>query len=154
MEDPILSESDRAEVQKLFGAITGDVFVDLYTKRTSIVIPGEESEDDAGPVTEQLLGEVAGLSPHIKLTVHDATTDPEDARTEGVEGFIPAIVFRNATSKGKLRYFGLPAGYEFKTLIDTLVSLGANDSHLSEESRADLAKVTKPVNLKVYVTPG
>ena len=156
--EPILKDADRAEVQKMFGALKEDVFVDLFVKRrSSIVLPGQEEEDDeedVGPIAEQLLAEVAGLTPHLKLAIHDASADPAPAKNEGVEGMNPTLVFRNAGTKGKLRYYGLPAGYEFKTLIDTIIALGSNDDGLSDQSKAELAKVTSPVNLKVYVTPG
>ena len=156
--ETILKDSDRAEVKKLFGAIKDDVFVDLYVKRrASIVLPGqpeEDDEEDVGLIAEQLLTEVASLSPNLKLAIHDASTNPAAAKSAGVEGMNPTLVFRNAESKGTLRYFGLPAGYEFKTLIDTIVALGAKDDGLTDESKAELARLTSPVNLKVYVTPG
>ena len=147
--EPILKDADRAEVQKMFGALKEDVFVDLFVKQRS-----SSDEEDVGPIAEQLLAEVAGLTPHLKLAIHDASADPAPAKSEGVEGMNPTLVFRNASTKGKLRYYGLPAGYEFKTLIDTIIALGSNADGLSAESKAELAKVSSPVNLKVYVTPG
>lgn len=152
--EPILEDSDRAEVKKLFQALTGEVFVDLYVRRASaIVMPGQEEEDDRGEeqaIVEQLLGEVAGLSPKVTLAVHDVRSAPVP---EGLVGIVPAIVFRSPTSKGTLRYFGVPAGYEFKTLVEAIVALGRADSGLSAGSRAALSTITRPVNLKVYVTP-
>lgn len=151
--EPMLSESDRAEVQKMLAALNRDVTVDVYTKKSSIVVPGEEEQTESSEIAEQILGEVAALSPHVKLAVHDAAVDPKPAEQEGVAEYIPAIVFRSADTKGKLRYLGIPAGYEFKTLIDTLIALGTGEHGLAKESIDSLATITAPVNLKVYVTP-
>lgn len=151
--EPILSGDDRDEVKKMLDeALTGDVEVHLYTRHGSIVLPGEEPNEH-GPIAEQLLGEVAALSPLIKLTVHDAATDPEPAKAAGLEGIDPAITFTGAGVKGKLRYLGLPAGYEFRTLIDTLIAVSRSDSGLSAPARAAVAGITKPVHLEVFVTP-
>lgn len=152
--DSILSEADRSEVKKILDeGLAGDVSVDLYTRRSSLVVPGMEASE-TGPIAEKLLGEVAALNPKIKLTVHDAAVAPEAARAAGLEGIDPAIVFRGATTKGTLRYLGLPSGYEFRTLLDTLLAVSRGESGLSEPARAELAKVQKKVNLQVFVTPG
>lgn len=154
--EPILSAEDSAEVKKMLDeALTGDVSVDLHTKKSSLVLPGEsEATEKTGPVAEQLLSELASLSTKIKLTVHDAAVDPEPARAAGVEGLDPVLVFRGPAVKGTLRYLGLPAGYEFRTLIDTLVAVSRGESGLSEPARTAIAKVAKPVHVQVFVTPG
>lgn len=145
--EPIMSEQDRVEVKKILEALTGDVQVDLYTKRASaIIVPGDEPCETC-PETEQLLGEVASLNDKIKVTVHEKAA-------EGMEGIFPLMEFRGAGVKGKLRYFGIPAGYEFRTLLDTLVAVSSGDSGLSEESKKDLSKVSQPVAMQVFVTPG
>lgn len=154
--EPILSADDRTEVKKMLdeGMTGGDVAVDLYTRRSSLVVPGHGEPSQTGPIAEQLLGEVASLSSKIKLTVHDAAVDPEPAKAAGVEGIDPVIVFRGDAVKGTLRYLGLPAGYEFRTLIDTLMAVSSGDPQLSPPAKAALAKVAKPVHLQVFVTPG
>lgn len=154
--EPILSEPDRTEVKRMLDeTLTGDVRVDLYTRRSSLIIPGQEaSAETTGPIAEQLLKELAELHERIKLTVHDAVSEPDAARDAGVEGLDPAIVFSGEGVKGKLRYLGLPNGHEFRTLIETLIAVSRKDSGLSEPSKSALAKVDKPVHLQVFVTPG
>jgi glutaredoxin-like protein len=48
---------------------------------------------------------------------------------------------------------GLPAGYEFQTLVEALRMIGTGDSGLGEESVARIASVTAPVRLQAFVTP-
>ena len=136
--EPIMSEQDRAEVKKILAVMMADVQVDLYTSRDGC---------ETCPETEQLLGEVASLNEKIKVSVHQKSA-------EGLDGVFPVMEFRGAGVKGKLRYFGIPAGYEFRTLLDTLIAVSSGDSGLSEESKKDLSKVSQPVSMQVFVTPG
>jgi alkyl hydroperoxide reductase subunit AhpF len=149
----MLSEADRVEVKKILDEIKTPVNVDLYTRKSSLVAPGEPVCETC-PETEQILAEVAALNPNIKVSVHDAAVDPEPARKAGLEGIHPAMVFSSPAAKGTLRYLGIPAGYEFRTLLDTLLAVGTGDSGLSEPSKQELAKVTRPIHVQVYVTPG
>lgn len=152
--EPILSDDDRDEVKKMLDdGLTGDVQVHLYTRHGRLVLPGQP-ENEYGPIAEELLREVAALNAKIQLTVHDAAADPEPAKAAGVEGIDPAMVFRGASVKGTLRYLGLPAGYEFRTLLDTLIAVSRGESGLSAPARAAIAGVAKPVHLEVFVTPG
>lgn len=153
MAEPILSEHERSEVGKILGVLKGEVAVDLYTRRSSIVAPGQP-ECETCPDTEQLLTEVASINDKIKLTVHDGAVDPEPARKAGLEGIVPALTFRSAAVKGTLRYLGLPAGYEFRTLLDVLIAVANGESGLSPEAKEKVAKVSQPVKLQVFVTPG
>ena len=153
MAEPIMSEQDRAEVKKILDEMKGDVEVALYTRRSSIVAPGQPACETC-PDAEQLLTEVASINDKIKLSIHDSAVDPEPARKAGLEGVYPALTFRSPATKGTLRYLGLPAGYEFRTLLDTLLSVSSGDSGLAPTSKQLLAKVAKPVHLQVFVTPG
>jgi glutaredoxin-like protein len=51
------------------------------------------------------------------------------------------------------RFLGLPAGYEFSTLIEALLMLGTGETKLGEKSQADLQKVASPVRMQAFVTP-
>ncbi len=150
----MLSENDRVEVKKILdGELSGEVRVTLYTRRSGIDAPGFPVCRSC-PETEQLLTEVAALHEKIRLTVIDVSEDAEAARTEGIEGSYPVLVFQGASVKGRLRYLGLPAGYEFRTLLDALIAVSRGESGLSPASRDELAKVTSPTLIQVYVTPG
>ena len=152
--EPILSAEDRAEVKRMLDeAMKGDVTVDLYTRKSALVVPGMGEPSQTGPIAVALLGEVAALSDKIKLSVHDAAVDPEPAKAAGVEGLDPVLVFRGAAVKGTLRYLGLPAGYEFRTLLDTLMMVSSGEPELSPPAKNALAQVAKPVHLQVFVTP-
>ncbi|WP_345325495.1 hypothetical protein [Candidatus Villigracilis proximus] len=52
-----------------------------------------------------------------------------------------------------VQYSGIPAGHEFGTLINDIVLVSGRDSGLSEEVRAFLKNLEKPLHLQVFVTP-
>jgi predicted DsbA family dithiol-disulfide isomerase len=60
------------------------------------------------------LKEVVALSDKLTLKVYEFKNEQEIARRLGVDK-IPAIVFEGQRVYG-IRFFGVPAGYEFKSL--------------------------------------
>ncbi|HSQ16551.1 MAG TPA: glutaredoxin, partial [Anaerolineales bacterium] len=52
-----------------------------------------------------------------------------------------------------IRYAGIPSGYEFSSLIQSLVLVSGRDSGLAPETRQALADLKQPVLLQVFVTP-
>jgi glutaredoxin-like protein len=52
-----------------------------------------------------------------------------------------------------IRYYGIPAGYEFSTLINDIMMVSRGESGLSAETKAYLAGLTQPLHLQVFVTP-
>ena len=65
---------------------------------------------------------------------------------------VPATAVRNGKDYG-IRFYGLPAGYEFSALLDAIIDVSKGDSGLGPESKEKLGKVTQPVHLEVFVTP-
>jgi len=65
---------------------------------------------------------------------------------------VPATVIRNGKDYG-IRFYGLPAGYEFSTLLDAILAVSMGDSGLLPASREKLAKLAQPLHLEVFVTP-
>jgi alkyl hydroperoxide reductase subunit AhpF len=101
--------------------------------------------------TQELLEEVAALSDKLKLTVHEISSAREQAFAMGVNR-VPAFVFEGA-ARGRVRFFGIPSGYEFSALIADLVDVSTGATDLSEETREYLSALTDDVNIKVFTTP-
>jgi glutaredoxin-like protein len=100
--------------------------------------------------TKKLIAEVAALNDKIKAEVHDFVTDAELAKHYGVDK-IPAIVLLGDKDYG-VRFFGLPFGYEFQTLIESLIAVSKGKTDLSEETKAKLRSIEVPVHIQVFVT--
>lgn len=148
---PLLNDEDRKELQKLFAQrLTEPVTVHLYTQHASpLAVPSHQCQTCRE--TGELLAELAGLSNRIKIVTHDFVTEADEAKRQGIER-IPALVFEGK-GRGKVRYFGIPAGYEFAVLIEALLDASRGTTELAPATKAQLAKLPKPVHLEVLVTP-
>jgi alkyl hydroperoxide reductase subunit AhpF len=146
-----LSADNQAEVKRLFEGLTGDVRLIYFTQRESpLFIPGHECETCKD--TRTLLEEVAALSDKIKLEVHDFVAESQLAREYAIER-IPALVITADNVKGRIRYFGLPSGYEFSVLLGSLLDASQGESELSDASVETLVSVEKNLHIQVFVTP-
>jgi alkyl hydroperoxide reductase subunit AhpF len=148
----LISEPDGETIRNHFSeSLGGDVEIVMFTERESpIIIPGKQPCEMCAQ-TEELLAEVAALSDRLTLTVHEISTAKEEAEALGIDR-VPAFVFKGA-SRGQVRFFGIPSGYEFSALIADLVDVSNGTTDLSEETREYLSALTEDVNIKVFTTP-
>jgi alkyl hydroperoxide reductase subunit AhpF len=146
-----LSADNQAEVKRLFEGLTGDVRLIYFTQRESpLFIPGHECETCKD--TRTLLEEVAALSDKIKLEVHDFVAESQLAREYAIDR-VPAFVITADSVKGRIRYFGLPSGYEFSVLLGSLLDASQGKSELLDASVETLGSVEKNLHIQVFVTP-
>ena len=148
----IISDQDQDFLRKHFEEnISSNVEIVMFTERSSpIIIPGKE-QCETCEQTERLLKEVAELSDNIDLTVLDIADAATQAAAHGIDR-VPAFVLKGA-ARGQVRFFGIPAGYEFSGFIADLVDTASGTTDLSDETRSFLASLTEEVNIKVFTTP-
>ncbi|HEU5001944.1 MAG TPA: hypothetical protein VFW71_04095 [Actinomycetota bacterium] len=154
-----LSDTDSAYLREQFATVlAGDVELRLFTEAdTGLYVPGRQTCETCG-AAQELLEELAALSEHLRLKVVDVREDPEAASRWGVNrlptlSVAPANGTPDAEDAG-VRFVGLPDGYEFTSLIETIASAGSAAGHgLSAETVEALAQLPAPVELKVFVTP-
>src|SRR5206468_9409310 len=65
---------------------------------------------------------------------------------------VPAIVVEGARDYG-LRFYGVPLGYEFSNLIDSIIVASTGVPALSEDTLASLRALASDVDIKVFSTP-
>jgi glutaredoxin-like protein len=146
----MISPQDQQTLQKLFEGLEGDVTITNFTQRESLlVIPGQEC--DYCQETRELLEEVTALSEKLHLDTRDFLRDKQEADSLGVTR-IPAFVLQGR-AKGKVRYFGIPAGYEFSTLIEDILDVSRGTTNLSDTTREILATIDQDLHIQVFVTP-
>jgi glutaredoxin-like protein len=100
--------------------------------------------------TRALLQEVVQLSPLLRLQVFNFLLDTDKVREYRIDK-IPAIVVEGESDYG-IRFYGIPAGYEFSGLIETLVWVSRRSTDLQEETRAFLRTVSSEVTIQTFVT--
>jgi glutaredoxin-like protein len=147
----LISPEDRQTLQTLFAQELQDgVNITYFTQRESVLtIPSQECS--YCKETRELLEELADISDKLHLTVKDFVRDEQEAQSLGIT-HIPAFILQGHT-KGAVRYFGIPAGYEFSTLIEDLIDISKGTTNLSEKTREALAEVDQDIHIQVFVTP-
>lgn len=100
---------------------------------------------------EALVREVAALSDKATIEVLNLAIDRERARAYGVDQ-VPAIVVEGARDFG-LRFYGVPFGYEFMTLLDAMIVASTGQPQLGETTTTALAGLAADVDIKVFSTP-
>ncbi len=118
-----------------------------------IVIPGRLPNQEClfCRETRQLYEEVSSLSEKIELEVHDFVAEKSSADAYGIDK-IPAAVIKGENDHG-IRFFGIPSGYEFQSLVESLIDVSKGQTALSEKTRAALASLEGEVRIQVFVTP-
>jgi glutaredoxin-like protein len=138
----ILEEKQKEQLRGLFAGLGQDVNVIMFS---------QEIECEHCRLTHDLLSEVKALSDKIKLDVKSFVLDKEDVARFKVDK-IPATVIMGEKDYG-IRYYGVPAGYEFTSLIEDIILVSRRDPDLAPEVKAEIAKVDKPVHLQVMISP-
>jgi glutaredoxin-like protein len=131
--------------------LLGPVKIDYFTqKELDIIVPGREPCATCKP-TRQMLQELAALSDLISLRVHNIEDEREEAARFGVER-IPGIVLRGRDT-AMMKLYGMPAGSEFPTFLDSISDVSCKAVLLSPESVKALRKVKEDLRVKVFVAP-
>ncbi|WP_322798416.1 protein disulfide oxidoreductase [Thermoflexus sp.] len=138
----LLDAHTREEVRRLLADLKSPVRLLVFVQNIDCMYCRE---------TRQLIEEVAALSNQITMEVYNRITDREIAERYGIDK-APAVVIEGDQDYG-IRYFGIPSGYEFGSLIEDIRMVGARDSGLSPSSRKRLAQIQTPVHIQVFVTP-
>jgi len=115
-----------------------------------LVVFTQEFECPYCAQTRSLVEELAGLSEKLSVEVYDFVADADKAKAYGVDK-VPAIAILGAKDYG-LRFYGLPYGYEFQTLLEGVISVSRGKAEISEETREKLRNIKSPVHIQVFVT--
>jgi glutaredoxin-like protein len=141
----LIKDKDAKAVQDRLANLVNPVTVAVFT---------QEFECDLCRETRELAEEVAALSGgKVKTEVYDLVRDSAKAQSLGVDK-IPAIAVLGAGGEDRgIRFFGIPAGYEFMSLLEALEMVSRGDSGLSPGTREKLKALKDPLSLQVFVTP-
>jgi glutaredoxin-like protein len=138
----MLKDKDKKELAKMFGELSGPVKLVMFTQAV---------ECEYCQLTREMVEEIAALSDKISAEIYDFVDDASRAKEFGVDK-IPAIVVMGEKDYG-IRFYGIPAGYEFSTLIETILDVSRGEHRLPQNVINELIKVDKPVHIQVMVTP-
>jgi glutaredoxin-like protein len=137
-----LTDKDREYLKKEFEKLIHPVKLVFFTQKF---------ECQYCELTRELLEELSELSDKITLETYDFVEDKELGEKYGISR-IPAVVVEGEKDYG-IRFYGIPSGYEFRTLVDDIIDVSKRSSELSDKTKAALKELTKPVHIQVFVTP-
>ena len=139
----ILSDKQRSSLkselsQKLVNPVTLTVFT-------------QEFECNYCKETRELTAELASLNDKIRIEIFDLLKDKDKASAYEVDK-VPAIVVEGE-KRSRSKFYGVPAGYEFSSLLKDIVQISRGETELSHETHEVLSRLTAPVHIQVFVTP-
>ncbi len=140
---PLIGPKEREFLAKEFAEkLKNDVRIAVFTQD----VPCDFCKE-----TLEVCHELAGLTPKIKVEVYDFVRDQMRAKEFRVDK-IPAIAVTGAKDYG-IRFYGIPSGYEFTSLVGAIMDVSRGDSGLSPKSRELIRAIDTPIHIQVFVTP-
>ena len=140
---PLLSEQDAEFLRKDFSDKLENNIKIIFFKSEDGCLYCKEAKD--------ILVELSGLSDKITLEEYDFDKDTDKVKQYNIKR-TPAIAIAGDKDYG-VRYYGMPAGHEFMTLIHAIINVSTKKTGLSEKTIEKLKSITKPLNIQVFVTP-
>ncbi|MCL4333301.1 MAG: thioredoxin family protein [Candidatus Thermoplasmatota archaeon] len=102
--------------------------------------------------TVEIARELQETSDLIK--VEKLGLDSEKAKKWGIEKAPTTVVTTNGgTENARIKYIGIPMGYEFSSLVEDIRRISRNDPELEPAIQKKLEEIDEPVTIRVFVTP-
>lgn len=139
----MLSDSEKDVLKKKFAA--------LLVNDVELVVFTQERECQFCKETRELVEGFAELSPKIKVKVYDFVKNGDEDIKYNIKK-IPAIAIIGSRDYG-VRYYGVPAGYEFAAFVDDIIDVSRGTTSFSETLKKKISEIKKPVHLQVFVSP-
>ena len=90
---------------------------------------------------------------HDRITFEEHAIGGELAKEYGLEHAPAVVITDGAKYGGRIRYIGLPSGYEFSSMVEDIIDVSRRITEVSDEVRAQLDMIDKPVRIQIFVTP-
>lgn len=140
----MLNEQDKKQIQELLQEMVNPVTLKFFTQK--IIGTCQYCSE-----TERLLNEVCELAHLLSFKIYNFVSDKIEVKNYRIDK-IPATVIEGEMDYG-LRFYGIPAGYEFATFLESILKVSKRESGLSNNLIQKLNQVNKPVHIQVFVTP-
>ncbi|MGC8595477.1 MAG: protein disulfide oxidoreductase [Candidatus Kryptoniota bacterium] len=137
-----IQEEDKAEIREQIGDLTNDVKILVFT---------QDEDCQYCTDTAMIVEELSQLNDKISFEKYDIGVNNDIAARFGIKR-TPGIVVMNGKDYG-IRYYGIPAGYEFVSLMNAVKNVGTSSTELSSETIEKLSQIKSPVHIQVFVTP-
>ncbi len=136
-----LDESVKQQVAQRFADMKESVTIRVFSTKDHCLLCNEMID---------LVDQVGKLSEKITIIHCDCKENDPEMKKYKIHDH-PALVIEGDKDYG-VRFYGVPAGKEFTTFIESIMLVSLRDPVLSPKVKDMLKKLTKDVNLKVFVT--
>ena len=140
---PLITEDVAEQLKHEFAALVNPVRLAVFSQ----ALADPESEQ-----VRRLVEELGALDPRLTIESYNFVLDQEKVDALGIARS-PAVAIMSAEKDYGVRFYGLPSGYEFGTLVDAILDVSSGQSGLGEETRAALAALDRSVHIQVFSTP-
>jgi len=138
----LLNNEVKSQLEKIFENLDKKVRLKLFTQKFEC----RSCQD-----THQLLQEVSELSNKLQLEVFNFLEAEEEAKKYDITE-LPTLIVEGKRNYN-IRFIGIPAGYEFSSLLESMKMASTGNTLLSEEGKKFLNSLEEDIHLKVFVTP-
>jgi alkyl hydroperoxide reductase subunit AhpF len=147
----LLNDQDTAFLRKRFAEeLVHDVRLVFFAPTLGgLTLPGEDTQ--LAEYTLAILKEVASLSDKITVEEHSMASESGAAAQYGIARS-PATAVIGTEDYG-VRYYGMPGGYEFLTLVEVIIDVSKGRGPLSAQTAQIMGALPADVHLQVFVTP-
>lgn len=140
----ILSQEDSDYLKKEFEKITNNVIIEFFS--TDNKDKCEQCDN-----IRAIMKEIMDLTDKVSLKEFNIDKDKERAEKYNIK-MAPVLVFNNKDN-GNIKFYGVPSGYEFSSLIEDIMDLGTGKIDFDEGIEDKVKAINKDVNIMVFVTP-
>jgi glutaredoxin-like protein len=129
-------------IRKKFVGLVSDVTLSVFS---------QEIECHFCKEMRELALDLGTLSSKIKVKIYDFVKNSDEVLEYRIKQILAIAILKDSDSG--IRYFGVPAGYELATMIDTIIDVSKGTTTLPEAIKEKLADIKKDVHLQVFVSP-
>jgi glutaredoxin-like protein len=121
-------------------------------KPVTLIAFTQEIECELCHQNVELVKDMSKIDKKIRHEVYDFKKDGDQRERYGIDK-IPAIAVVTEKSDYNIRFYGLPSGYEFVSLIEAIRTVSTSEHGLSAETRERMKTVGNDIHIQVFVTP-
>lgn len=140
---PLISDQDKKRLKDDFNK----------TLKNEVILYVFSSDQDCQycDQTVRIAKELQETSDLIK--VKKLGLDSDEAQKWGID-MVPTTVVSSSggTEEARVKYIGIPMGYEFSSLVEDIRRISRNDPELDAETLKKLDRVDRAIRIQVFVT--
>jgi len=137
------NENIKKEVKEQLNKLEDDVQLIYFSQKVDCQFCEE---------VKKLLSELSALSNKLKFVEYNFQNDRSKAEELGIDK-VPGIVVKKQDEDYGIKFYGIPSGYEFASLMHSLLLVSNGKHDLKDNLVEKIKNIDKSVHIQVFVTP-